>query len=98
MAWELSRLERLNGIQWFWVQIPLRPTFYGSFKKSFGVEYHMYQLIPLHSWDYHNKISIKTNIATHEANSPNEMWHWKSHEIAVAAQSLLEVRNQLMAW
>ena len=25
MAWELSLLERLNGIQWSWIQIPLRP-------------------------------------------------------------------------
>ena len=28
MAWEVYRLERLNGIQSSWVQIPLRPTFY----------------------------------------------------------------------
>ena len=24
--------ERLNGIQWSWVQIPLGPTFYSCFK------------------------------------------------------------------
>ena len=30
-AWYLSRLERLNRIQWSWVQIPLRPTFYNYF-------------------------------------------------------------------
>ena len=28
---QLSRLERLNGIQWSWVQIPLRPTFCSYF-------------------------------------------------------------------
>ena len=26
IIWELSWLEHLNGIQWSWVQIPLRPT------------------------------------------------------------------------
>ena len=51
------------------VLIPLRPTFYSSFKESFGDEYHMYQLIPLHSCDYLNKILIKTNVATDEGNS-----------------------------
>ena len=35
----------------------------------------MYQLIPLHSCDYLNKISIKTNVATDEGNSRNEMRH-----------------------
>ena len=37
-----SRLERLNGIQWSCVQIPLRPTFYSYFKESFSGEYHIY--------------------------------------------------------
>ena len=37
--------ERLNGIQWSWVQIPLRPTFYSYFKESFGGEYHKYTYI-----------------------------------------------------
>ena len=32
MAWWLSRLECLNGIQCSWVQIPLKPTFYSFFK------------------------------------------------------------------
>ena len=36
MAWYLSRLERLNEIQWSWVQIPLGPTFCSCFKESFG--------------------------------------------------------------
>ena len=55
------------------VNIPLRPTFYSYFKQSFSGEYHMYQLIPLHSCDYLNRISIKTNVATDEGNSRNEM-------------------------
>ena len=42
MAWWLSGLEHLNGIQWPWVQIPLRPTFYSYFKESFSGEYHIY--------------------------------------------------------
>ena len=60
--------------------------------------YHMYQLIPLHSCDYLNKISIKTNVATDEGNSRNEMWHWTNNEIGVAVQSWLWVRVDLMAW
>ena len=31
MVWVLSRLERLNGIQWLCHQIPIRPTFYSYF-------------------------------------------------------------------
>ena len=96
MTWQLSRLECLNGIQWSWGQIPLRPTFYSYFKESFGDEYHMYQLIPLHSCDYLNKNSMKINVTTDESNSRNEMWHW--NEIGVAVQSWLWVWVELMAW
>ena len=42
MAWKLSRLERLNGIQCSWIQVPLRPTSYSYFKESFSGEYHIY--------------------------------------------------------
>ena len=63
----------VNRINWSWVQIPHTPTFYSHFKESFGDEYHIYQLIPLHSCDYLNKTSIKTNVATDEDNSRNEM-------------------------
>ena len=41
--------------------------------ESFSDEYHMYQLIPLQSCDYLNKNSMKTNVATDEGNSRNEM-------------------------
>ena len=58
----------------------------------------MYQLIPLHSCDYLNKTSIKTNVATDEGNSQNEMLHWTNGEIGVAVQSRLWVRVELMAW
>ena len=68
-----SRLERLNGIQWSWVKIPLRPTFYSYFKESSSGEYHMYQLITLHSCDYLKKLSMKINVATDEGKSQNEM-------------------------
>ena len=47
--------------------------FHSYFKESFSDEYHMYQLIPLHSCDYLNKNSMKTNVATDEGNSRNEM-------------------------
>ena len=33
----------------------------------------MYQLIPLRTCDYLNKNSMKTNVATDEGNSRNEM-------------------------
>ena len=42
MAWQFSQLERLNGIYWSWVDIPLRPTFYSYFKESFSGKYHIY--------------------------------------------------------
>ena len=58
----------------------------------------MYQPSPLHQCDYLNKISIKTNVATDEGNSRNEMWHWTSDEIEVAEQSWLWVRVELMTW
>ena len=63
----------MYNVRWLWVQIPLRPTFYSYFKESFSDEYHMCQLIPLHSCDYPNKNSMKTNVATDEGNSRNEM-------------------------
>ena len=52
MAWKLSWLERLNRIQWLWVQIPLRPTFYGYFKESFSGEYHLYIYIYIYIYVY----------------------------------------------
>ena len=73
---------RLNGIQWSWVQIPLRPTFYSYFKESVSSEYHMYQLILLHSCAYLQKTSIKINVATNEDKQPksnvtlNKRWNW----------------------
>ena len=36
---------------------------------SFSGEYHMYQIIPLHSGDYLKKISVKRNMETDEGNS-----------------------------
>ena len=42
MVLQLSRLERLNGIRWSWVQIPLTPAFYSYSKESFSGEYHGY--------------------------------------------------------
>ena len=65
---------------------------------SVSGEYHMYQLILLHSCDYLQKISIKINVATDKGNSQNEMSHWTNDEIGVAVQSWLWVRVELMAW
>ena len=48
--------------------------------------------------DYLNKISIKTNVATDEGNSRNEMRHWTNDEIGVAVQSWPWVRVELVAW
>ena len=71
-------------IQWSWVQIPLRPTFYSYFKESVRGEYHMYQVIPLHTCDYLQKTSIKINVAPDECKQPkwnvtlNKRWNWSS--------------------
>ena len=84
MVWYLGPLKRLNGIQWSWVQMLLRPTFYSYFKESISAEYHMYQLISLHSCDYLQKTSIKINVATDEGKQPkwnvtlNKRWNWSS--------------------
>ena len=41
---------------------------------------------------------MKTNVATDEGNSQNEIWHWTNDEIGVAVQSWLWVQVELMAW
>ena len=82
MVWQLSLLECLKGIQWSWVQIPIRPSFYSYFKESVSGEYHIYQLIPLHSCDYLQKTSIKINVGTDKGKEPkrnvtlNKRWNW----------------------
>ena len=44
------------------------------FKESFSGDYLMYhQFIPLHSWDYLNKISININEATDKGIRRNEI-------------------------
>ena len=50
---------------------------------------YIYIYSPLHSCDYLNKTSIKTNVATYECNSRNEMLHWTNDEIGLAVQSWL---------
>ena len=54
--------------------------------------------IYIHSRDYLKKISIQINVATDEGNGRNEIGHWANNEIAVAVQSWLWVRVELMAW
>ena len=41
---------------------------------------------------------MKTNVATDEGNSQNEMWHWTNDEIGVAVQIWPWVQVKLMAW
>ena len=71
-SWTHGLIDRLNGIQWTQVQIPLRPTSYSYFKESFSDEYHMYQLISLYSLDYLKKISIRINV-TNEIGRSSEI-------------------------
>ena len=47
----------LNGIQWFWVQIPLRPTFYSYFKESVSGEYHIYFYIHIQHSEFASAVS-----------------------------------------
>ena len=58
----------------------------------------MQQFISLPSYDYLNKTSIKTNVATDEDNSWNEIWHWTNDKIGVAVQSWLWVPFELIVW
>ena len=73
MAWEFSRLERLNGIKWSWVQFPHRPTFCSYFQESVSDEYHIYIYINVSRiieqlWIYYLKFHDFT-------------WRsWKKHE------------------
>ena len=55
------------------LQIPVRPTLYSYFLKSFSGEYHMYPLIPLQR-DYLCETSLKANVATDEGKDQNETW------------------------
>ena len=48
--------------------------------------------------DYLMEISIKTNMATNEGNSRNEIGHWANSELGVVVESWLWVWDELMAW
>ena len=84
MGWELSQLEHLNRIQRSWVQIPLWPIFHSHFKESDSSEHNIHELIPLDSYVYLHKTSIKINVATDEGKQPksnvtlNTPWNWSS--------------------
>ena len=85
MTCKLSHLERLNEIQWSWdFEISLTPTFYSYFKESVGGEHQIYQLIPLYSYHYLKKTSIKYRWQMKKWNSQNEMWQWIKDQIEVA--------------
>ena len=59
IIWCLSRLEHLNGIQWSWVQIPLRPTFYSYFKNPSVVNtIYIYIYKYIHLYDYSQELAI----------------------------------------
>ena len=93
----LNWLERLNEIQWSWVQIPHRPYFQSYLKEYFSGEYHMHHFILLDACDYLKKILIKINVATDEGKSWHEIWHWTNDKIWVVIQSWLWVLLELMA-
>ena len=93
---EVQSARILNGIRWLWVQMPLWATFYSYFYEWFSSGHHMYPFILLNSCDYLNKILIKTNVATEEENSENDIWHWKKDEIGEAVQSWLWMKIELM--
>ena len=48
--------------------------------------------------DYLMEISSKTNMATNEGNSRNEIGHWANNELGVVVESWLWVWDELMAW
>ena len=77
----LSRLERLSGIQWSWVQIPLRPPFYSYFKESFSGEYHRY-----HSFRY-------THVITSRKFQLKQMWRLTKTiaEMKPATEQMMEL-------
>ena len=57
----------------------------------------MYQLIPLYSCDYLNKISIKISVVTDEGSSRNKMLQCTNDETWEAVQSWLWVQVEFMA-
>ena len=61
MPWYLSRLERLKGIQLWWVQIALRPTYITTSKI-------------LHWWIPYVSIHSATNVITCAWFSLKQMW------------------------
>ena len=58
----------------------------------------MYQFIPLRSYDYLKRTSIKKNVATDEGISQNEIGHEINDEIGVAVLSWLWVQVDVMIW
>ena len=56
---QLVRTSEQNSVIVGSSPISIRPTFYSSYLGLFGGEYHMYQFLLLHWYDYLYKISIK---------------------------------------
>ena len=56
-------------IYMLYIYICYRYIYIHIYIHSFSGEYHMYQIIPLHSGDYLKKISVKRNMETDEGNS-----------------------------
>ena len=102
MVWYLSRLQRLNGIQKSWVQIPLRPPFHSYLKESVSGEYHMYEHIPQYLCDYLQKTLIKINLATDKNKQPK--WNvtlnkrWKCSSCTKLALSASWTHGWLTQW
>ena len=78
-------------------KILLNSIFYIFFTKFFNGYYHLYpQLIPLHLYDFPNKISTQIIVTTDKGINQNKIWHLTNDEIGVAAQSWNWVRVELM--
>ena len=89
MAWYLSRLESLYGIQWSWVQIPLRPTFYSYFKESVSGEYHTY----INFLTYSTQFPFRNKTFTWKRGYGRHWYVWKKPLLGVDIRYYVNAYN-----
>ena len=89
MAWYLSRLESLYGIQWSWVQIPLRPTFYSYFKESVSGEYHTY----INFLTYSTQFPFRNKTFTWKRGYGRHWYVWKKPLLGVDVRYYVNAYN-----
>ena len=84
MAWELSRVEHLNGIQWSWVQSHTHSSIDTSNNTS------VVNTIYISSFCYTLVITSRKFQLNKRGDwrrlTRNETWYWINHEILVAVQ------------